>query len=127
MGWLRRLLDWILRRRPRPGRATNFTARVIDLSNVQLTWTLPVPTPRQRPLASFRISARVSAGLPWTEIADVAVPDTELLIQDVAPGDWFYRGVVVDSAGNASAPVFAQAEVDFEGPSPAVNFGAVVI
>lgn len=97
------------------------------MSNVRLNWGLPTPSVRQRPLAGFRIEARVSAELPWTEIALVEVPATEILLEDVAPGQWFYRGFVVDVAGRSSTPVNATVEVDFEDPSPATEFSATLV
>jgi hypothetical protein len=98
------------------------------MSNVRLFWTLPTPSPRQRPISHVRIEARVSSDLPWTPINEVAPPATDLVIQDAAPGEWFYRGIVVDTAGAESAAVAAEpVEVPFDGPSALVAFAAEVV
>ena len=97
------------------------------MSNVRLNWGLPTPSVFQRPLAGFRIEARVSTELPWTEIAMVEVPATEILLEDVAPGQWLYQGRVIDAAGRPSPPVNATVEVDFEDPSPATEFTATLV
>lgn len=100
------------------------------MSNARLSFTLPTPTKFQRPLAAVKIEARVSADLPWTEIALVDVsgsePPTDALIEDVAPGTWFYQGTVVDAAGKTSAPLSATLNVDFDDPSPLVEFTATL-
>lgn len=97
------------------------------MSDVRLTWAFTPITNRQRPIAGVRIEARVSQDLPWTEIAFVDAPATDLLVQDVAPGDWFYRGIVVDTGGAEADPVEASAQVNFDGPSPLVSLSAEVI
>lgn len=94
------------------------------MSNVRLSWTLPTPTPAQRPIAHVAVSARVDEALPWTEIAVVA--GTELLIQDVAPGTWFYRAIVVDDEGRESEPAFVSASVSFDAPGSVIGFAASV-
>ena len=97
------------------------------MSNVRLFWTLPTPSLRQRPIAHVRIEARVSSDLPWTAVATVDAPGTELTIQDAAPGQWAYRGIVVDEGGKESAPLNATADVPFDGPDALVSFDAEVI
>lgn len=120
-----RLIRWLFPKDPSP--LQSFTLEVHDMSDVRLYWTLPQPTQRQRPISHVRIEARVSADQPWTAIADVPAPTSELVIQDVAPGDWFYRGIVVDEGERASAPLNATVAVDFDDPSPLGAFSAEVI
>jgi hypothetical protein len=109
-----------------PKSLKRFIAEDFDMSNVRLTWKLPVPSNRQRPIAHVQIEARVSEDLPWTEIAIVDAPATELLVEDVAPGDWFYRGTVVDTDGNVSEPAFASATLDYDAPTGLAEFAAAV-
>ena len=96
------------------------------MSNVRLSWALPTPSRRQRPIASVRLDARVSPELPWTEIASVPAPGTELLLQDVAAGDWMYRAVAVDSEGQESEPAYTSAAIAFSAPGAVTGFSATV-
>jgi hypothetical protein len=122
-----RIVTWFLRKFfPKKPSPLQSLIEVYDMSNVTLSWVLPVPTARQRPIAGVAIEARVSADLPWTEVAFVEAPATTLVLQDVAPGQWFYRGIVVDTAGAVSPPLNASVEVDFDGPSALVSFEAAV-
>lgn len=126
MQLIRKLIAWLRRWWSGPKKLKRFNAEVVDMSNVRLTWTLPNPTPRQRPLAHVRIDTRVAEELPWTEIGIVPAPGTELVVQDAAPGTWFYRATVVDSSGAESAPAFTSASVGFDGPTALADFGAVI-
>lgn len=94
------------------------------MANAILTWKLPSPTNRQRPLGGVRIESRVSDSLPWTLTATVAAPGEELVIEDIAPGDWFFRATVFDVDGRESSPVEAQTSVDFDPPSEVTDFSA---
>lgn len=96
------------------------------MSNVRLSWTLPTPSPRQRPIAHVRVEARVSEDLPWTPISNVPAPSTEVLLQDVAPGTWFYMATVVDDEGQESEPSFASASIGFDAPTALADFSASV-
>lgn len=96
------------------------------MANGRLNWTLPIPTARQRPLSHVRVESRVSVELPWAEIATVPIPDETLLLQDIAPGDWQFRGIVVDDSGAESTPLEASLAVPFEGPSPLAEFTATL-
>ena len=96
------------------------------MSNVRLSWTLPTPNVAQRPISHVLVDARVSIDLPWTNVARVDAPGNTVLIQDVAPGEWFYRGSVVDTDGNVSDPSVVSVFVAFDGPSALVDFAATV-
>ena len=126
---IQKLLWWLFPKKPSP--LKSLTLEVYDMSNARLAFTLPTPTIFQRPLAAVRIDARVSVDLPWTEIAlvdvSVATPPTDVLIEDVAPGTWFYQGIVVDAAGRTSPPLSATLDVDFDDPSPLVAFTATLV
>ena len=97
------------------------------MSNVRLTWDLPVPTARQRPVDYVRVDFRVDATLPWTE-QDRVVPTSvqELLFVDVAPGEYFYQVVVVDTSGVESIPAEVPIVVDFDPPSTVTNLVAAI-
>jgi len=94
--------------------------------NVRLTWQLPVPTARQRALKHVRIEGRVDGVAQWGVIDAVAVPATDLVIEDIAPGTWQFRGIVVDIDDRESAPVETSVDVPFDGPSPLVSLSAAV-
>jgi hypothetical protein len=126
---VKKLLGRLLRKvfgTKKPGRVKRFTAEVDEMANVRLTWQLPNVSPRQRPLAYTQIETRVSDTLPWTSVAEVEAPAEELLIEDSAPGDWFFRAYAVDDRGNTGAEVFAQVGVDFDAPGAVTGFTAVV-
>ena len=94
------------------------------MGNVRLSWEYPTVTTRQRPHKAVRLSARVSDTLPWTSIATVDAPGTELLLEDVAPGTWFYRAILEDDQGKLSDPVFADTAMEYDAPSPLSLFAA---
>ena len=96
------------------------------MSDVRLSWTLPELTPRQLGIAHVRVDFRADAGLPWTEQDTVAADAVqELLFSDVAPGEYFYRVSVVDTAGEEAA-AFTSADVAFDDPSAVVDLQAIV-
>lgn len=96
-------------------------------SNVRLTWVLTEPSSSQAAIAATRIDARVSDELPWTEINTVAAPDSELLVENVAPGTWFYRAVALDAGGReAEDQPTVSLDVPFELP-PGVTELAVAL
>lgn len=122
---LRRLLDHFgFFRRPSPLVSLELER---DMSSIQLTWVLPTPTSRQRDIAGVRIEGRVSEELPWTELNVVDAPETSLLLQDISPGDWTFRCIVLDVAGVPSPPIEASTSLDFDPPSPVSSFTAEVI
>lgn len=98
------------------------------MSDVLLTWDLQAPTSRQRPYDYVRVDYRVGESLPWTEQDRIDPSATqELLFQDVAPGDHYYRVTVVDVDGVESPnPPTAQANVAFDAPLDVINLVATV-
>lgn len=101
------------------------------MANVRLTWVLPNVSTRQRPLAHTAIDARVSADLPWTPIANVPAnatdtPATQAVLEDVAPGTWFYRSRAIDDQGNDGNPAHAQVSVGFDKPGAITEFVATL-
>lgn len=97
------------------------------MSNVRLLWAYPEVTGRQRPHAHVLIEARVSGELPWTNIAQVDAPATELVLEDVAPGEWHYQARLVDVDGRHSGTVTASVAIDFDPPGQLVGFEARAI
>lgn len=96
------------------------------MSNVRLNWVLPTPTARQRAIARTVIEARVSDSLPWATVNTVDAPTSTLLVQDIAPGAWEFRAVVVDVGNVPSSPVTTSIDIAFDAPSPATGFVAVI-
>lgn len=96
------------------------------MSNVRLSWVLPSVSQNQKPLASVRIEARAEGIAQFTQIQEVDVPTTELLLQDVPSGTIQYRAFVVDQEGAVSAPTDTSATVPFDGPDVLVSFSATV-
>ena len=127
---LDRLLVWMFGFR-KPGKVQQFNAEVDEMANVRLTWVLPNVSTRQRPLAHTTIDARVSADLPWTPIANVPAnsadtPTTEAVLEDVAPGTWFYRARAFDDQGTDGNPAHAQVSVGFDRPGTISEFVATL-
>lgn len=96
------------------------------MANVRLTWELPAVSQRQRPIAHVKIGARVSVDLPWTPIAEVPASQAELLLEDVAPGEWFYRGRAFDDRGGEGPEAFTSVSLDYDPPGAVGNFVATV-
>jgi hypothetical protein len=128
-----RLIRWLLRLwrrfflRP-PGKVRQLRAEVLEMSNVRLTWTLPTPTPSQRPVQGVRIEINADpATLPWTTQDTIPVTDPqELLFVDVAAGTQHYRAIVIDDAGAEGAPVETSVDVPFEPPGQVSELTATI-
>lgn len=123
---LRKVWDRIKRWWYGPKPLKRFTVEVDEMSNVRLTWQLPTPSNRQRPISHVGISARVSADLPWTPIANVPAPQAELVIENVDPGTWYYAAIVVDDQGSESDPAYADTSLAYDPPSAVGGFTATV-
>ena len=97
------------------------------MSNVRVTWVLPVVTPRQKPILHTEIAVRVDPSLPWT-VQDTVVPGgaQELLFVDVPPGDQFYRATVIDTDLVRGAPVETTVAVPFDPPGTVTELTATV-
>jgi hypothetical protein len=97
------------------------------MSNVRVSWALPPVSPRQKPILHTEISVRVDPSLPWT-VQDTVTPDVpqELVFFDVAPGDQYYRAVVVDTDFVRGAEVETSIAVPFDPPGVVTNFSAVL-
>lgn len=96
------------------------------MANVRLSWTLPSVSGRQRPISHVLLESRVSDELPWTVIAEVPASANELLLEDVAPGEWQYRGSAVDDQGRQGPESVTTAAIEFDAPGALGAFVAAV-
>ncbi len=81
------------------------------MANVRITYQLPDTRQSGRPLPVSEISgveiAQSADGGATFGVIDVLPPTTlETVVTELEPGEWFFRGVVVDTAGKRSAPKF---------------------
>ena len=95
--------------------------------NVRIGWVLPLVSARQRPLAHVLLEGGVQGAPEWAEINQVAVPADELLVQDIAPGTWEFRGTAVDVDGvkGPSRSVVA-GSIPFDPPGELQEFTATL-
>jgi hypothetical protein len=100
---------------------------VQKMSNVLLTWVLPPVSLRQRAILHTKIEFRAVGVVEWT-LQDTVSPDVaqELRFVDVPPGDWEYRGTVVDVDGVWGAPATASVAVPFDAPGVITSFTATL-
>jgi hypothetical protein len=80
------------------------------MANVKVSWVLPTTRESGKPLAvtdidSVQIEQSADGGANYVVI-DVLPPTVlETTVTDLEPGDWFFRGIVLDKAGRPSKPV----------------------
>lgn len=80
------------------------------MANVKLKWSLPTTRQSGKPLAPADIQsvelAQSADGGNSFGVIDVLPPSVlETTVNELEPGEWFFRGVVVDSAGRRSNAV----------------------
>lgn len=92
------------------------------MAAVKIVWTLPTTRkPSGLPLdpadiAGVEIAGSADGGASYS-VLDVLPPTTlETTINELEPGTWFFRGVVVDKAGKRSAPKVGSIMVPDESP-----------
>jgi len=100
------------------------------MANVIISFTHPTDRVDGNPIlpgeiTDVQVSARVQGSPVWTEIAVVDFPGASVRVQDVAPGDWEYQGVV-RGVGADSAPLTAQIAVPFAQLGPLATFDATL-
>ena len=97
------------------------------MANVSLSWALPTVSPRQRPILHTRIDFRAVGVAQWTT-QDVVAPDVAQALEfvDVAPGDYEYRGTVVDVDLVEGSPVTTTVSVPFDPPGQITSFTATL-
>ena len=102
------------------------------MSNIRLNWVLPTTRTSTRPLPveeikHWAIEVSLDAGANWTPLNQVAPPDLSLLVTDVEPGTWKFRGAAVDTADRAGAWLETSVTVaDTSPPEIGVSFTGVV-
>lgn len=80
------------------------------MANVKVTWVLPTVRESGKPLAvtdikHVLIEASADAGANYG-LLDSFPPDVlETTVTELEPGEWFFRGTVVDTKNRAGAPV----------------------
>ena len=110
-----------------PGALSNFEVTLMA-NNVRVSYELPQVGSRQAPLAHVVLEARVSAALDWAVIAVNPVPSTEIILQDMAPGDWSFRAFAVDTKGLQSKNhSTASLSIPFDGPGDLSNFAVSLV
>lgn len=79
------------------------------MANVRVTWTLPTTRESGKPLdpaaiQHVRVDISADGGANYAEFGAYTPDVLETVVQDLEPGDWAFRGTVVDSADRESAP-----------------------
>ena len=105
------------------------------MKNIELSWTLPTTRASGNPIdpatiAGVELAFSTDGGLQYT--VDKLYPPSELkaLFTDVADGDWYFRGVVIDTSGRRSEEyiiVVAVVPTDDSPPGKLVTFTAVLL
>ena len=87
-----------------------------------ITWDLPAVSPSQRPLAAVRPEVSADGGANFTTLPNVPAADTqEVVISDIAAGDWLIRLTVIDSSGAESAGLDTPFAIPFDVPGDVTN------
>jgi len=80
------------------------------MANVKVSWVLPTTRKSGRPLAVgeielVEIEQSADGGVNYGLIGGFSTDVLETQVNDLEPGEWFFRGTVVDAAGRRSDPV----------------------
>jgi hypothetical protein len=90
------------------------------MPNVTVSWILPTTKVSGKPLTIDKIDAviiEISAdGINYAEVGSFEPDVLETTVSDLEPGDWLFRGTVIDTAGRSSLPV--EASISLEDTSP---------
>ena len=92
------------------------------MASVKIVWTLPttrkpsgLPLP-ETDIAGVEVAASADGGASYS-VLDVLPPDVlETTVNELEPGTWFFRGVVVDKTGKRSAPKVGSIVVPDDSP-----------
>lgn len=87
------------------------------MANVELQWTDPTV---KAGIKHIDIQASVD-DKNWNSIAKVPPGEQKLVDQDVQPGKWYYRAIVVPQQGEPSDPVKSSIDVPFPKAGPVTN------
>lgn len=80
-------------------------------ANVRVKWTLPAPRPFGAAIVGARIEISADGGANYGVLDTFPPAVSETVVQDLEPGDWFFRGVAIDEAGRESKPKVASIRV----------------
>lgn len=89
-----------------------------------ITWDLPEVSSRQRPIKQVLVEARTSDEFPWAPAGNPVPVDgpQEFNMENMDPGAWFFRLVVVDEADVRSPnPPEFEFGIDFDPPGNVSN------
>lgn len=88
--------------------------------NVNVAWVYPttrqsgLPLPANE-LAGVELSVSVD-NTNWTVYDSFTAAETSTVVPELEAGTWYFRGVVLDTAGRRSAPLVANIIVPDESP-----------
>ena len=101
------------------------------MSTATLRWTWPTNRVlgEALPLAQIQhleISMSADAGDNFSGLAQVPPPATDLLVNDLAPGTYIFRAVVVDTEGRNSSVEEITSETILSAPNPIADFSVKI-
>lgn len=86
--------------------------------NVTVTWVLPTVRESGKPLDIADIAAVELAisvdNATWSPYDEFANDVTETVVPELDAGDWYFRGVVRDTNGRFSQPVYGTVQIPDE-------------
>jgi len=94
------------------------------MANVKLVWTLPSVRLSGKPLdpatiSGVEIAISSDGGENFTVTDNFPKEVLETLFTDLEPGEWQFRGVVIDTAGRRSPEAFSAVSIeDTTAPGP---------
>jgi hypothetical protein len=79
------------------------------MANVKVSWTLPTVRESGKPLAvsdikEVRLFLSADGGANYGELSSYPPSVLETVVTELEPGEWFFRGVVIDTKDRAGAP-----------------------
>jgi hypothetical protein len=77
------------------------------MANVKASWTLPNTRKSGRPLsvddiAAVEVEMSADGGANYGAFGEFPPAQTEMVVQDLEPGNWFFRARVADKDGRRS-------------------------
>jgi hypothetical protein len=95
------------------------------MPNITVAWVLPTTRVSGKPLAPEAIDSvklEISAdGENFTPFDVFPREVLETTVTDLEPGEWFFRGTVIDTAGRPSLPVTAGIIIEDSTPPGALQ------
>jgi hypothetical protein len=95
------------------------------MANLRISWDLPSTRRSGRPLRIDEIDyvdVQMSAdqGANYVTLNEVPPSETSLLVNELEPGTYYFRLIVVDTKGRESEPVVATFTIEDDTPPGAV-------